>query len=152
MYQSHSATSRNAWETLDTAEKSAEKVYKAIEAAGVAGICAPAVADALDMQAGTVAARVIGLERDKRIVRLAREVKSPSGKPANVLVADRYVRDLAPGETILPTKAEGKTKTVYVQDPEAKAILEEVENLVALGSPILYDSALHKRIKAFNAK
>lgn len=147
MYQAHSETSRNAYRTLEGSREAREKIFKLIQDRGLAGISAPNIAAALDMVPGTVAARVIELERDGRILKLERTEKSPSRKSANVIIAQVYkLSALAAGEKILETKPEGKT--VAALDAEAKAILEEVENLIALGAPILYSSPLHRRIKA----
>lgn len=146
MYQKHSETSRGAYKTLEGAKEAAERIYKVIEAAGLNGISAPQIAAALDMVPGTVAARVIGLERDKRIIKLERTEKSPSGRAANVIIAMHWKPSaLARGERILLTKPEEAPSAG--PDPETLDILKEVANMVALGSPILYGSALHKRIE-----
>jgi len=146
MYQKHSETSRQAYKTLEGAKEAAERIYKAIEAAGLNGISAPQIAAALDMVPGTVAARVIGLERDRRIVKLERTEKSPSGRAANVIIAMHWKPSaLARGERILLTKPEDSSAGVV--DSETREILKEVANLVALGTPILYGSPLHKKIE-----
>lgn len=148
MYQKHSETSREAYRTLEGAKEAAERIYKLVEQSGLIGISAPRVAEALDMVPGTVAARVIGLERDKRVIKLERREKSPSGRPANVMVAARYKAEaLARGERILFTKPEENAGGAGY-DPEALEILKEVENYIALGTPILYGSPLHKRIQS----
>lgn len=150
MYQKHSKTSREAWESLDVNSDAAERIYKRIEEAGLSGICAPRIASELNMVPGTVAARVIGLERDQRIVKLYRTEKSPSNRPANVIIAGKFRREaLDAGEKILVTKPEEHYGAAPVEDKEAKEILEEVENLIALGSPILYSSQLHKKIRSY---
>ena len=147
MYQAHSETSRNAYRTLEGSREAREKIFNLIESRGLTGLSAPNIAFALDMVPGTVAARVIELERDGRILKLERTEKSPSRKSANVIIAQRFKYEaLAQGEKILETKPTGKTTAAL--DNEARAILEEVENLVALGSPILFGGSLHKRIKA----
>ena len=147
MYQKHSETSREAYRTLEGAKEAAERIYKLVESTGLIGISAPRVAEALDMIPGTVSARVIGLERDKRIIKLERKENSPSGRPANVMVAARFKAEaLARGERILFTKPEESASAG--PDTETLEILKEVENYIALGSPILYGSQLHKRIQS----
>lgn len=146
MYQKHSETSREAYKTLEGAKEAAERIYKVVESHALEGISAPRIAAALDMVPGTVAARVIGLERDGRIVKLARTEKSPSGRPANVIIPANLKRDaLERGERILFTKPEESSGAG--PDAETLDILKEVETLIALGSPILYGSELHNRIK-----
>lgn len=148
MYQKHSETSRNAFYSIDLNSDAAEKIYKRIEAAGLAGISAPRIASELNMVPGTVAARVIGLEREQRIVKLYRTEKSPSNRPANVIIAVKYRREaLDAGEKIIVTKPEDNKPSF--DDRGARAILEDVENLVALGTPIIYGSELHKKIRAY---
>lgn len=147
MYQPHSETSREAWNNVKTKSNAdADKIYALVEQYGTSGICSPKVAALLDMVPGTVAARVIQLERDKRIVKLERKEKSPSGHGANVMVAARFIRDLAPGDRVLSTKA--ATVKEAKDDSEALDVLGEVENMIRLGAPILFGSALHKRIEA----
>lgn len=146
MYQKHSETSREAYNNLSTAKADAERIYALVESYGTTGICAPKVAELLDLVPGTVAARVITLERNKRVVKLQRTEKSPSGHSANVMVAAKFVASLAPGDRVLSTKPADPKATR--EDGEAIDVLKEVENLIRLGAPILYGSALHKRIEA----
>lgn len=148
MYQKHSETSREAYRTLEGAKEAAERIYKLVDSTGLIGISAPHVAAALDMVPGTVAARVIGLERDQRVIKLERREKSPSGRPANVMVAYRFKAEaLARGEKILFTKPEENTVGAG-NDSAALELLKEVANYIALGTPILYGSPLHKRIQS----
>lgn len=146
MFQAHSETSREAYRTLEGAKEAAERIFREIEAHGLAGISGPQIAEALEMIPGTVAARIIQLERAGRVIRLERTQKSPRGKKANIVIsAALKSHALAAGDRILVTKPEGETAESI--NSEMVSILREVENLVALGSPILYGSELHKRIQ-----
>lgn len=155
MYQKHSETSREAYRGLKTGEKDSALIYAEVLKYGPAGICAPKVAELLDMVPGTVAARVITLERSGLILKLERTEKSPSGSRANVMVAAQFKDQLSPSDRILKPKAEDKKKPAAgtSKDREAlvaaRAILSDVSQWIALGAPIHPDAPLHKRIIDF---
>lgn len=107
MFQKHSDTSKEAWENLTSAATDSAMIYDHIKNHDCHGISAPWVASNLGLVPGTVAARVVGLERTGRIIRLERTEMTPHGRQANILVADIYKDEaLENGDVVVPVVPE----------------------------------------------
>lgn len=103
MYQAQSQTSREAFNTLKDPQSSKEAVLSQVRARGITGTSAAWIADRLGMQTGTVAARLIELEREKQVLKLNKTMENPSGKKACIYVCYVYKNQI-PVEDILATK------------------------------------------------
>ncbi len=143
MYQQHSETSREAYHTKGGRGTVRETVRKAIEDAGERGMTAGWIAKNLGMQTGSVAARLIELEREAKIIKLKQTRKNPSGKNGNIYVVVAWRHMFALDQILPPKKADKKQNL----DSSAREVLEQVESYIAMGSPIHSGSVLHNRIK-----
>lgn len=147
MYQPHSETSRDAYNSTGERITVREKVRQEIEYTKQQGITAGWIASNLGMQTGSVAARLIELERQGKILKLRRTNKNPSGKSGNVYVTIAWKYKLVSDQIIQPKCKKSKINL----NAEAKEILAEVESYISMGSPIHPGSVLHSKIKAIIA-
>lgn len=124
MYQKHSETSQEAWETMDLNAKGAllNAVFMVIDEAGRAGITAGWIAKKLKRQTGTIAARLIELERDGVIFKTKTKAINPSGKKGHLYFAANFKSQMDPKSIIPPKKGE--------PIEEIKAQLKEANDLI----------------------
>lgn len=143
MFQAHSETSKEAFRTMDQKETKADKVYACIAERGRAGLSAGWIAKFLNMQTGSVAARLVELERDGRIKKLRKTMENPSGKKGNIYICSGWSYNFSADDFIAPKPEKKSSSTVE----DMRACLEDIERRIALGEQIKWGDEVHNKIR-----
>lgn len=142
MYQTHSDTSKAAYHSLDNKKTLADKVLRMVQDSTVNGITNGWIAQNMEAQTSTIGARLVELEEGGFIFKLKRTMENPSGKQAHPYVAMGYRCHFTLDEIeSMKPRASNTSESV-------KNLLRDINATIDMGTPILPEGDLHKRIKA----
>lgn len=103
-FQSHSATSKEAAEKNTTATQIRDQIRRMIKASGFVGLTNDEISAQYNKTGSMFSPRLIELERDGSVVKLAQTRTTRSGRQANIYVCPEYIDD----RDVLPVKQQEK--------------------------------------------
>lgn len=152
MYQKHSETSKDAYHGLKHSDAQRERIYNLISNQKTIGTTGGFIAQALDMQIGTVSARLMSLQEEGRIIKLERQMINPSGMKANVYVAAKFRPALDQGEKILPVAGRRPSKNREAENVALRQVLASINYDLNKQGSIHKGSLIHSQIKTLLSK
>lgn len=149
MYQKHSETSKEAhhFNASNNSNAQRHEIYALIDNTKAHGMTGAYIASALDMQIGTVSARLIELQESGYILKTFLKRKNPSGCSANVYISSKN-KYLMPEEVqYIPAQRKNPHKTKDSEIKALKAVLKDMNEQLERSGAIFQNSITHAQIK-----
>jgi hypothetical protein len=154
MYQPTKETSKAAYHSIEKPTKKTlhDEIIKLLMIAGAQGKTAGWIGHDLKVPNSTIGARIVELEEAGKLFRIEKTGTNPSGRQANLIVANQFRGHYRHDEIAPPVKYnKGASGVVPIQNHKAeamKAFIVEMEMALSQGRHILPNTDWHKRATA----